>query len=249
MKLKLILFFLAALVACSSEKEAEIVEKPTSRNKGSLFIIGGGNRGAAMIDRLIDEAGVRNEGYVYILPMASSLADSAIIWSSEQFWDAGLSNVFGFNFHSREVMTPSRMDSVSNAPLIFISGGDQRRFMELVNGSPLEKALKKAHENGAVIAGTSAGAAVMSKLMVTGTELRHPDYYSTFRHLEKNNIELDTGMAFLDQVIIDQHFVRRSRYNRLISAMAEYPAYLGIGIDESTAILVKGDSAEVVGVP
>jgi cyanophycinase len=218
-----------------------------NKPKGSLFIIGGGSRGENMIQRLIDEANVQTTGYIYILPMASELGDSAIIWSSEQFIKAGIKGVYGFNFASREDMSEARMDSVLHAALIYVSGGDQRRFMNIVAQTPLESAMKTAYQNGTIIAGTSAGAAIMSKLMITGTELRHPEYYSTFRHLEKNNIELDTGMAFLNKIIIDQHFVKRSRYNRLISALAEFPDYLGIGIDESTAILIHEDSAEVVG--
>ncbi len=235
-----------ALINCSGDSK-HVVDVPDKKSAGSLFIIGGGKRGEVLINRMIDAAGLRNGGYAYILPMASELADSAIIWSSEQFWNAGLSNLYGFNFTSESDMTPPRMDSVRNARLIYISGGDQRRFMEIVKNAPLEDAMNQAYRSGTIIAGTSAGAAIMSKLMITGTELRHPEYHSTFLHLETKNIELDTGMAFLSNAIIDQHFIRRSRYNRLITAVAEYPEMLGIGIDESTAILVKNDSAEVVG--
>lgn len=234
------------LLNCSGDIK-QFPELSSQKSKGSLFIIGGGSRGETMINRMIDEAGLRSGGYAYILPMASELADSAIFWSSEQFWKAGLSNVSGFNFSTGSQMTDSRMDSIRNANLIFVSGGDQRRFMQIVRNSPIEDAMKQAYQSGALIAGTSAGAAIMSKLMITGTELRHPEYNSTFRQLELGNIELDTGMAFLDGIIIDQHFIRRSRYNRLITALAEYPEMLGIGIEESTAILVKNDSAEVVG--
>jgi cyanophycinase len=79
-------------------------------------------------------------------------------------------------------------------------------------------------------------------------ELKHPEYSSNFRNIEANNIELKQGLGFVENAIIDQHFVKRSRHNRLISAIAEHPEILGIGIDESTAILVDKDTAEVVGV-
>lgn len=244
----IVIYCLLLLLFGCSDNNRNPSQTGNQQAKGSLFIIGGGGRGDAMIDRLIDEAGLRNGGYVYILPMASELGDSAIIWSSEQFLEAGIGQVFGYNFAGEEEMTPDRMDSVARASLIYVSGGDQRRFMDIAANSPLEEAMRNAYSEGAVIAGTSAGAAIMSKLMITGTELKYPEYHSTFRHLEMDNIELDTGMAFLNNVIIDQHFVKRSRYNRLISAVAEYPDFLGVGIDESTAILVKEDSAEVVGI-
>jgi cyanophycinase len=119
--------------------------------------------------------------------------------------------------------------------------------MGVVQGTDIEKAIHDAYDKGAVVGGTSAGAAVMSKLMITGNELKHPEYSSTFRNIEENNIEIKQGLGFVEGAIIDQHFVKRSRYNRLISAIIEYPNVKGIGIDEATAILVSGNTAEVVG--
>ncbi len=241
-------FFLLFITLCACSKQApKSTGSVEVSSKGGLFIIGGGNRGEVLMNRLIDEAQLREGGYAFILPMASELPDSAIIWSAESFENIGISNWVGFDFSSLERMTNEKMDSVKAARLIYIAGGDQKKFMEIVKDSPLEAAIHEAYEQGAVIAGTSAGAAIMSKLMITGNELRHPGYNSTFRNLEKNNLELDTGMAFISNAIIDQHFVKRSRYNRLITAVAEYPQLLGIGIDEETAIWVKQDSAEVIG--
>ncbi len=228
---------------------------PDSRNsdvtadgpKGSLFIIGGGSRPEAMINRMIDEANLRNSGYAAILPMSSSVPDSAIIWSSEQFNRNGINNVAGFNFEQDSQPNQQWVDSLSNASLIYISGGDQSRFMSIVAGTPIEKAIHDAFEKGAVIAGTSAGAAVMSEKMITGNELRNPDYTETFRTIESKNLELINGLGLLKTAIIDQHFIWRSRHNRLFTAVIEHPDIIGIGIDESTAILVKGNTAEVIG--
>jgi cyanophycinase len=215
--------------------------------KGKLFIIGGGNRSDAMMDRLIDEASLREKGYVFILPMASESADSAIIWSGEQFIRNGIKKVTGFNFQAGELPGKQLLDSLQNASLIYICGGDQARFMKSVLGSPVFDAIHTAFWNGTVIAGTSAGAAVMSKKMITGNELRYPQYNETFKCIEDGNIEYADGLGLLKTAIIDQHFVKRSRYNRLITSVLENPDLPGIGIDESTAILVKGNTAEVVG--
>ena len=99
-----------------------------------------------------------------------------------------------------------------------------------------------------MIAGTSAGAAIMSEVMITGNQLKYKDYENTFDNIESQNVEVSTGMGFINSAVIDQHFVVRSRYNRLLSLIIENPTYQGIGIDEGTAILVKNNNeAEVVG--
>lgn len=214
---------------------------------GSLFIIGGGSRPPELINRMIEESGLHEGGYVVILPMASGVPDSAIIWSGEQFFEYGVSNVAGFNFEANQPIKKEWLDSLRNASLIYISGGDQNKFMEIVAGTEITTAISEAYTNGAMIAGTSAGAAVMSQLMITGNELRNPDYTSTFKSIESKNLELSNGLGFIKSAIIDQHFIWRSRHNRLLTAVIENPEMIGIGIDESTAILVKGNQAEVVG--
>lgn len=241
------LFFLPLLMlilaACQTPGGAPTESEPG----GSLFIIGGGSRPAEMISRMVEEAGLRNNGYTVILPMASAEPDSAIIWSGEQFFVQGLEDVAGFNFLPGEEPPSEWVDSLCNASLIYISGGDQSRFMEIVLNTPIYDAIHEAYQNGAMIAGTSAGAAVMSEKMITGNELRHPEYRATFPVIESENLELAKGLGLLTTAIIDQHFVWRSRHNRLITAILEHPSLPGIGIDESTAILVKGNQAEVVG--
>ena len=215
--------------------------------KGKLFIIGGGSRPDAMVARIISEAGLQQGGYAIILPMSSSEPDSAVYYAGRQFIKQGIPNVFGLQFEKGESLSTAKVDSIRNAKLIYISGGDQNRFMEVVLGTDIEKAIHEAYQRGAVVGGTSAGAAVMSKVMITGNELKHPDYSSTFRNIDADNIETKPGLGLIQDAIIDQHFVRRSRHNRLISAVIEYPGLKGIGIDESTAILVSGNQAEVVG--
>ena len=243
-----VLFILSLMIMGSCGQPAREPLSDQRDAKGTLFIIGGGSRPEAMVQRMITESGVDREGYVVILPMSSAEPDSAIIWSGEQFWAQGLEQVTGFNFLPGETPNPEWVDSLRQASLIYISGGDQNRFMNIVRGTAIEAAIHQAYKNGAMIAGTSAGAAVMSELMITGDELRYPEYRSTFRTIESENIELAQGLGLMTNAIIDQHFVWRSRHNRLISAVIEHPELPGIGIDESTAILVKGKQAEVVGV-
>lgn len=215
--------------------------------KGKLFIIGGGSRPDAMIERIIQEAGLRQGGYAVILPMSSAEPDSSVYYARAPFVKLGVSNIYGLQFVKGEQLRKSKVDSIRNAKLVYISGGDQNRFMEVVLGTEIESAIHEAYQKGSMIGGTSAGAAVMSKVMITGNELKHPEYSSTFQNIEEANIEIKQGLGLLETVIVDQHFVARSRHNRLISAIIEYPDKKGIGIDESTAILVSGNDVEVVG--
>jgi cyanophycinase len=225
------------------------VQKTTQEKaKGKLFIIGGGNRTDAMMKELIDISGVRVEGYVYILPMASSTPDSSIIWAKEDFDVTGIKKVFGYNFLAGATPPKAQLDSLRNAKLIYICGGDQSRFMAVVLNTPIMEALHQAYYNGSVIAGTSAGAAVMSKKMITGNQKKHTDPDAGFVTIESDNVEITQGLGFLTDVIIDQHFIKRQRLNRLISVSIENPDELCVAMDESTAIIVDGDYATVTGI-
>lgn len=215
--------------------------------KGKLFIIGGGDRPDALIQRMISEASLGVNDYVVILPMASEEPDSAYFYAKKQFVNAGLITV-NQPVSPKHPLSSSTLDSLTKAKLIYISGGDQTRFMNSIEGSKVREMIQKAYQNGAMIAGTSAGAAVMSKEMITGNELLHKEYRSTPQVIEQGNIEVKEGLGLLTSAVIDQHFLIRSRHNRLLSMIIEHPSKKAIGIDESTAILVKNGWAEVVGV-
>jgi cyanophycinase len=216
--------------------------------KGKLYIIGGGEKPEIIMNEIAGLSGIRSGGYMYVLPMASSLPDSAIIWASNDFGVAGITKVPGYNFKKGETPPLPQLDSLRNAKLIFISGGDQSRFMDIVLNTPIMDAIHYAYMKGAIISGTSAGAAVMSKLMITGNQKLNPDLENLFPTIEEGNIEIREGLGLLKNTIIDQHFVKRQRLNRLIAVSIENPGKLCVGIDESTAIIVEGDQATVTGV-
>ncbi|MGJ3233986.1 cyanophycinase [Marivirga sp.] len=225
-------------ISCQTGQQNEIAVEESP--KGGLFIIGGGSRPSEMIDQLIKLSDLKN-GYGYVLPMASA-DDSAYYYANKQFSEKGLSDLKDYTKGGTQLL-----DSIENAALIYMAGGDQRRLMEVLSAQE-RKAIYNAYEKGAVIAGTSAGAAVMSKKMITGDEKKHPEYHPTFRTIEKDNIIFDEGLGLLpDNIIIDQHFIYRSRYNRLLTAVLENPEHIGFGIDESTALYIHNDSATVIG--
>ena len=225
-----------------------IQKQDKGKSSGKLFIIGGGDRTEAMMNELVDLAGLRKKGYIYILPMASSVPDSSILWAKEDFNITGIKNISGYNFLPGVPPPKAQLDSLRNAKLIYICGGDQSRFMSVVINGPVMDALHSAFKNGAVISGTSAGAAVMSKKMITGNQLKHKGADAGFVTIESDNIEITEGLGFLSDVIIDQHFIKRQRLNRLVAASIENPDELCVGIDESTAIIIDGDFATVTGI-
>jgi cyanophycinase len=240
-----VLFFIFLFVICQiSCKQPE--KEPVT--KGKLFIIGGGARPDSLLKRLISESGIDTAGYAVILPMASEEIDSTIIRGKKQFQDRGIQKVYGLNFTINEKPSQQKLDSLRNAKLIYVAGGDQNRFMQVVINSPVYDALKEAFKNGSLIAGTSAGAAMMTKKMITGSERKHSEYTGDFRTIEADNIVIGEGMGFLEGAIIDQHFIKRMRMNRLIATCIENPEEICIGVDESTAILIKKDTAEVIGI-
>jgi cyanophycinase len=106
------------------------------------------------------------------------------------------------------------------------------------------KLLQKAYDiynNGGVVGGSSAGAAVMSEVMITGNELVNKDSTVSFVTIERGNVEVKQGFGFIKTAIIDQHFLKRKRHNRTISALIEHPNLIGVAIDESTSIIVNPD--------
>ncbi len=242
MKNSILLLALITLLSVSCNNSY----KDTARKEGALYIIGGGKRPVSMIDEMIDIAGLKNGGYLIVLPMASEEPDSASYYSIKQFTNRGITNAFAINFTQSDTASIEKLDLLRKANLIYIAGGDQNLFMSVVKNNPIQNAIIDAYQNGAVIAGTSAGAAVMSKKMITGNQLKYPSD-SEYRCIHSNNIEIKEGLGLLSNSIVDQHFIRRERLNRLISVALENPKVLCIGIDESTAIMVKGDSAKVCG--
>ncbi len=182
-----------------------------------------------------------------VLPMSSEEPDSAYIYFKDQFKRLTPNPIVMLNFDKTTAQNPKLNDSLQKAKLIFISGGEQARFMNVVANTPVFNSIHKAFQNGSIIAGTSAGAAVMSEKMITGNQKLEKEYSGTFNTIRYDNLETTQGLGLITTAIIDQHFLRRSRYNRLISAMVEFPHLTGIGIDESTAIVVDGNNVKIVG--
>lgn len=219
-----------------------------SAQQGRLMIIGGGSRSVELMKTILQTAGISPQDDIVILPMSSSEPDSSFWYIQKDFRLVCSNRILNLNFTKESINNAAWLDTLKRARLIFITGGDQVRFMQVVLHTPVYAAIHDAFAHGATIAGTSAGAAVMSKKMITGNQVpADTPYYETFRKLRSGNLEIAEGLGLVDSVIVDQHFIVRSRYNRLLTALADYPAYTGIGIDEETAIIVTGKHIRVYG--
>lgn len=215
--------------------------------KGKLFIIGGGDRSDELMKQVLAVAELGKKDYIVVLPMSSEEPDSSFIFFKTQMVKLTSNPIVMLNFNKQTAQNKTLTDSVQKAKLIFISGGDQSRFMAVAHNTPIKTAIQKAYENGSTISGTSAGAAVMSEKMITGNQKLEKEYSGTFDNIRYDNLETSEGLGLLKTAVIDQHFLKRNRYNRLLAALVEFPNLTGIGIDEATAIIVRNNEIEVAG--
>ncbi len=214
------------------------------RPRGSLFIVGGGSQSDSLVARFVQLAGGRGHARIAVVPMASGDAQASGDEKAAQLRDFGADAfvLLVSRAQAESAATAKRLDSVTG---IWFTGGDQTRLAPLLRGTPTLAAMQARYRAGAVVGGTSAGAAVLSDSMLTGNQ--HPagdtlGYYGDeFPTIARGVIEVVPGLGFLSGVIVDQHFVRRERHNRLFAAVLERPALLGAGIDESTALEVGPD--------
>lgn len=232
------------IFSCSQPGKDSAVATDDHSPKGTLFIIGGGDRDDTLMMQMIEISGWKKGEFITAISLPS-VYDSAYYWINDQ-----LQRMTGqrcVRFDSADIYNEKKLDSLSKSKIIFIGGGDQLRMMNLISGSQVKKIIQQAYLNGATIGGTSAGASIMSEKMITGNQLLDTAYEATFSRIRSENLELKEGLGLLDSVIIDQHFITRSRYNRLFTAVMEYSNFQSVGVDEATALIVHGDSATVIG--
>jgi cyanophycinase len=215
------------------------------QTKGHLVIVGGVQTKDIMA-KFVELAGGEN-ARIIIIPNAGS---NPAYWSEVQVKEfAELGAKADYLLFSRETADEdSNLKKMDWANAVFFLGGDQSDLTRDMLGTKLLNKVYDIYNNGGVVGGSSAGAAVMSEVMITGNELLNKDSSSSFISVQKGNIETSKGFGFIKNAIIDQHFLKRKRHNRLITLMCEHPQLLGIAIDESTAIVVNPDDTfEVIG--
>ena len=219
--------------------------------KGHLVIIGGGGMPKPIKPTILELAGGPDAGMITIGTAGGEKAQESADKAAESFRKAGFTDVTGIVPTREECNDPGYVKKIlKGVNSVYFCGGVQSRITESIQGTLFHDALKKLYMNGGVISGTSAGAAIMSEIMLTGKDLKEDKESGKgkFRAITPGSVETVEGLGFLKGAIIDQHFIKRQRENRLFSIILEHPELVAIGIDEATAIVVsEGRDIEVIG--
>lgn len=222
----------------SSESSSYSAKSPT----GQLIIIGGAEDkegDCTILREFVRRAGGR-KARIVVMTAATSLPGEVGSDYRHIFEKFGADIVDIVDTENREdASNPRNLEVIENATGVFFTGGDQSRITDLLKNTEIDQLLHKKFSKGLVIAGTSAGAAMMPDMMIVeGESQTNP---------RLDSVILEPGMGFLPQVAIDQHFAQRGRLGRFVSALMQQPVVLGFGIDENTAIAVDRDEIEVIG--
>lgn len=204
---------------------------------GTLVIVGGGGMTPDIAAAFLD-AGGGEKGHFVVLPV--SMPDPIRTHAEETFLrKMGAKNVTVIpHREQKDLDDPKVLDVFKNATGIWFGGGRQWNFVDAYEGTKLEAEFRAVLKRGGVIGGSSAGATIQGDYMVRGAPAG--PHIMMCEGYEK-------ALGFLPGVGIDQHFSARNRFKDMTGFVAAYPQFLGIGIDEATAIVVKGSTAEVLG--
>jgi cyanophycinase len=222
---------LAAALGLATPRPAH---SATGAPKGHLLIIGGNGTTPRIVSRAVEAAGGK-AGRVVIFPQASELPETGD--NAVKTWtEAGVGTAV-----VADVTKPAdAIALVRQATFVWFPGGDQTRLMKAFEGTGIPEAIRARFAEGALVGGTSAGAAVMSRVMITGDAF-------DLESVTAAKTDTKPGLGLFPEAIVDQHFLKRQRMNRLISAVLDHPNLVGIGIDEATALFVTARRFEVLG--
>lgn len=211
--------------------------------QGNLVIIGGAedkDEDCIILKKVLELAG-GSKAKLAVLTTASENPEETGNVYQNIFENFGVKEVSIYDIKNRrEANNLKIISELKDSTGIFFTGGDQLRITGILGGTTIAKTLMEIYQKGVVIAGTSAGASVMSDIMIIGGKNDNsPQISSLF---------MAPGLGFLKEAVIDQHFAQRGRIGRLLSVIAHNPFILGVGIDEDTAVVVRFDGfMEVLG--
>jgi cyanophycinase len=225
--------------AAGSPADGSAARVAAGAPKGHLVLNGGGGEAEPFWPRIFELAGGKGAAIV-ILPTASERAETGTEYV-EELRALGATGMRAIELRTREdASRPEFLAAIAAAKVIFFTGGDQSKITAAILGTPAEAAIRKVYDDGGILAGSSAGLACMSRVMLTGE--------GDFTVVRGGNVEVKEGLGYVTEAILDQHFVARQRQNRLISVVLEHPELPGIGVDEKTSIWIRPDRTfEVMG--
>ncbi len=208
---------------------------------GPVMAIGGAEdkiRDKLILSAFVNLAGGPN-ARIAILPTASSIEDAGERYKA-LFLGMGAERADVLYLPARaEASSMEVLELLDDVSGIFLTGGNQMRLASIVAGTPLARKVKSRNQAGAVVAGTSAGASILSSHMVA--------YGASGPSPRMRMAQMTAGFDLVPGVVIDQHFRQRDRIGRLLALVAGSPGLLGIGVDEDTAAVFSGDTLEVLG--
>lgn len=179
---------------------------------------------------------------IEIVSTASSFPEKMANDYTSAFEKLGCNHIGHLDIRAKE-QADSRetLDRLSNANCIFFTGGDQKKLCSIIKGTSFLEILKDRYQQETFfIAGSSAGAAAMSHIMITGG--------NPVKSYKKGHVKLCTGFGLAPEMVIDTHFDQRGRIARLLQTVANYPGLVGIGLSEDTGIIIKqGHILQTVG--
>lgn len=217
-------FLIALAWAASAERRSE---------PGPLLLVGGGTTLPVFCARALELTGGA-DAVVLIVPQSSADPDAGL-GSIEMWREAGARDVTRLELSDPD----AARRAIRRADLIWMPGGDQSRLVEALTAADLLGELRDRHARGALVGGTSAGAAAAPEWMITGKAVPV--------RLEAGATDLAAGLGLWPGVTVDQHFLRRERWNRFVEAVLSHPDRLGVALGESTGVLVRGAELEVIG--
>ena len=208
---------------------------------GRVLVIGGAeghDDDDRILSRFVDLCG-RGGARIVVIATASADPDKREREYIDVFERLGAGTVEALRLERRDdANSDQAVQVLRRATGVFFTGGDQVRITTVLGGSRVDTLLHNRLGDGLVLAGTSAGATMMSSTMIVEGQ---------GSRVSPASVRTAPGLGFIHGVLIDMHFAERGRLNRLLSAVAQYPHELGLGIDENTAILVDGSQFEVIG--
>lgn len=210
----------------------------SKKSKGPLIIIGGreeiGEDQKRLVLAEVARCAARGKKNLLIVTVATHLPEALGKDYLRAFASLGLAHVEVLDIRNRaQAFEEENLSKLSSACAIFFTGGDQLRITSQIGGTPLFRRMLQIHEEGGVIAGTSAGAAaVPDTMLISGAGKESPRVAS---------LGMAPGLGLLKGVVVDSHFAERGRLGRLLGAVAQNPQNLGIGIDENTALIVENE--------
>ncbi|AHJ98057.1 cyanophycinase [Hymenobacter swuensis] len=228
---------LGKLIAIGGNEDKGTYPNPRTKKKYYLnfFELG-------ILKRVILESG-KEDPAIEVITTASMIPEEVARVYISSFTMLNCNNVNIMNIRTRdEALDPQYVERLTRADIVMFSGGNQSRLTEMFGETEFLRTLKHRYYNtpNFIIAGTSAGAVAMSKTMIKGGSV--PDA------LMKGAVKMGAGLGFLDNVVIDSHFVKRGRFGRLIEAVALHPKLIGIGLGEDTGVLItEGNLLETIG--